>query len=44
MFYLMTYSTVADPDIPLGGGGGKGEDYEMRLNAKGIVRSFGGGN
>ena len=28
---------VADTDIPMGGGG-----YEMRLNAKGTVGSFGG--
>ena len=29
-----------DPDIPFRGGGGGG--HEMRLNAKGTVKSFGG--
>ena len=32
---------VADPDIPFRVGGGGG-GHEMRLNAKGIVGSFGG--
>ena len=35
---------MTDPDIPFGGGGGgEGEEaHEMKLNAKGIVGSFGG--
>ena len=34
---------MADPDIPFTwGGGGGGAVHEMRLNAKGTARSFGG--
>ena len=35
--YDVLLLAVADPDIPFTGGG-----YEIRLNAKGTVRSFGG--
>ena len=33
---------MADPDIPLGRGGGGGGRHEMRLNAKATIGSFGG--